>query len=117
MKNFTKIFWSLAVLLLLIANIGWGQLSLSSSGTQYTIDFSTTVSGVNNGAFATTSGSAFTASSPSAGQLNNAGWSFLPTSTGAATFGQTVLAGSSTQTSGGVATSLGIFAYNISSNS
>ena len=47
----------------------FGQLSISSEGTPFTIDFDNSVTGVNNGQFA---GSGFQ-SAPSAGQIDSDG--------------------------------------------
>ncbi len=81
-------------LLLLVAAVclstmAHAQLSLGTLNTNHVIDFSTTVSGVNNGAFSRASGNAIFANPASAGQLNQAGLSLVgdgATAQAAATF-------------------------------
>ncbi len=50
---------------------------LSMTGTPVTVDFSTTVTNVNNGAFNRASGNAISASTPASGQLDADAWSFV----------------------------------------
>lgn len=61
----------------------WAQLELNSSGTTYTIDFESTVSGVANGSF---TGAGFLPA-PGAGQLDSDAWEVLGCSDGDLTFG------------------------------
>jgi len=84
----------LKVLVLLVASFSfdraWGQLSITAKDTPFTIDFTTTVGGVNNGTF---NGSANVAvAAPGAGQLNSNAWHFVDdgaASGSAAVFGGT----------------------------
>ncbi|MCU0436373.1 MAG: T9SS type A sorting domain-containing protein [Raineya sp.] len=84
----------LKVLVVLLASFSfdraWGQLSITAKDTPFTIDFTTTVGGVNNGTF---NGSANVAvAAPGAGQLNSNAWHFVDdgaTSGSAAIFGIT----------------------------
>jgi hypothetical protein len=65
--------------LLLWQGKAWGQLNVNAVNTPFTIDFSTTVTGVNNGAFNPFSAPGGTVSevAPSAGKLNANAWHFI----------------------------------------
>jgi hypothetical protein len=54
----------------LLNGTAWGQLNVNAANTPFVIDFSTTVSGVNNGAFNPgANGGNVTNNTPAAGQL------------------------------------------------
>jgi hypothetical protein len=79
----------LTAILLILVTPGWAQLSLTSTSTAVVVDFSTTLSGVNNGAFNRASGNAIFAATPVAGQLDADAWAVTAdgaTSGAAATF-------------------------------
>ncbi|MBG7610990.1 hypothetical protein IU405_01875, partial [Polaribacter sp. BAL334] len=65
-KNILKI----AICFFLISGFSYGQLSVTTTNTNFTISFDATVSGVNNGQI---NGTGF-ATSPSAGQLDGNAW-------------------------------------------
>lgn len=90
----------------------FGQLSVTALDTDFTIDFESTVSGVNNGTF---TAAGFTAS-PTAGQLDSDGFIVTDFSDGDVTFGGSGLGGDHTRgsSSGGVSTA-GIYAFDIGS--
>lgn len=72
-----------------LTTLAHAQLSLSTLNTNHVINFSSTVSGVNNGALNRASTNAIFATPAGAGQLDNAGFSLLAdgtTSAAAATF-------------------------------
>lgn len=83
------------------------QLSFNATGTQ-TINFSTTVAGVNNGAFAGTGWTAI----PGSGQLDSDAWEFLGWSDGNTTYGGTFTANDYARGTSAVAvTTGGTYAY------
>jgi hypothetical protein len=104
---------SIATLFLVFCclGFGWGQLSITSTGTNFTIDFDNTGSGVNNGTF---DGSGF-APSPAAGQLDSDGWSVTGLSDGDVLFGGAGNSGDFARgsSSGGVSTG-GVYAFEVS---
>src|SRR5690606_5035208 len=61
---------------------GFGQLNITTTNTNYTIDFDNTVSGVNNGTFAGTGWQA----NPIAGRLDSDAWAYTGMSDGDLTF-------------------------------
>jgi len=67
----------------------FGQLSISSLGTSYTIDFDNTVSGINSGQF---TGTGFQ-SSPSSGQIDSDGIIVTGFNDGSLSFGETGTSG------------------------
>lgn len=96
----------------------YSQLSLNATSTAYTVDFSTTLSGVNNGAFSVNSSAQIFASSPSNGQLDADAWdiSYDGASSGStASFPGSQTADFTTLTSAGVSNT-GYGAANISGN-
>jgi hypothetical protein len=78
-----KIF-TIALCLLVFLQVK-AQLTLTNGAPSATIDFSTTIAGVNNGGFA---GSGFSPS-PAVGQLNSNGWAITGFSDGSVAFGGT----------------------------
>ncbi len=90
----------------------YAQLSITASGTPFTIDFDATVTGVNNGQFA---GSGFQ-TSPTSGQLNSNAFSVIGLSDGDLSFGGTGTTGDYArgQSNGGVTTG-GIYAFQVDS--
>jgi hypothetical protein len=105
-----KFYMLLLLFVGLSVSEGWGQLSITSSGNQYTIDFSTTISGVSNGAY---TGNGFQ-SSPSSGQLNSNAWAITGWSDGNLSFGGTQTTASKDFTRGLLNTSTttgGLFSY------
>ncbi len=82
-----RFFLSLAMLMQVAT--AWAQLELNSSGTTYTIDFETTVSGVANGSF---TGAGFLPT-PGTGQLDSDAWEVLECSDGDINFGSTGTSG------------------------
>lgn len=95
-----KIF-TITVCLLVFTQVK-AQLTLTNGAPSATIDFSTTIAGVNNGAFA---GSGFSPS-PTVGQLNSNGWAITGWSDGSVAFGGTGTTGDFARgsTSAGVTT-------------
>lgn len=73
------------LLVLFISAFSWGQVQLSEGTPTQTIDFSSTVTGVSNGAF---TGTGFQAT-PTAGQLDSDAWATTGFSEGTLTFGGT----------------------------
>jgi len=71
--------------ILLFTTISFAQLSIDAAGTNYTINFDQTVSGVNDGQFA---GSGFQPT-PTAGQLDSDAWGSTGMSDGPLNFGET----------------------------
>jgi hypothetical protein len=114
MKKHYLISQLLVSVLLLASVTCWGQLSLTNATPQVTIDFNTTIAGVNNGAYA---GTGFQ-SSPAAGQLDSDAWSVSGWSDGSLPFGGSNTAGDYARgaTGGGVSTA-GFYALtNVPSN-
>ncbi len=105
-KNLIKI---VAFILITCGTVltGFGQLSFTANGTQ-TIDFSTTISGVNNGTF---DGSGFTPT-PAVGQLDSDAFAITGFSDGNLAFGGTQTTGDFARggTTGSITTG-GIYAY------
>lgn len=94
------------------------QLQISATATTYTIDFTNTLSGVNEGEFSTTASSAVLASVPVAGELDADAWSFSTTNGAGttATFPGSIVASATTVAAGGAVSAGGVFALNLSSN-
>jgi len=97
-----KRFLLLIGAVLFVSGTAFGQVSITSSST-ITIDFTTTVSGVNNGTFL---GTGF-ANSPSAGQLDADAWATTGLSDGSKGFGVENTSGDhargeNTNTTGGI---------------
>lgn len=88
-------------------------LQISSTNTDFVIDFESTVSGVNNGTFT----AAGFAPNPTSGQLDSDAWSVTGMSDGLLAFGDTkTSADFSGGTSNGGVTTAGIYAFNTGSN-
>ncbi len=75
MKRITYFF--IAMLLMCSTGQTKAQLSLTAASTTYTIDFQTTIPGVNVDAFSSTITTAFIATPPASGQLDANGWAFV----------------------------------------
>lgn len=91
-----------------ISSFGSAQLSITTTATNFTIDFSTTVAGVNNGV---STGSGF-AGTPAAGELDADGWATSGLSDGAKAFGANNTAGDHARgTSTGGVTTGGIYGF------
>lgn len=101
----------MAVLCLFAPYFLKAQLEISSVGTQFTIDFNTSLSGVNSGAF---QASGLT-SSPTSGQLNSNAWRFTGFSDGDTDFGESHTSGDFSRgtSTGGIGTS-GMYAFEVS---
>ncbi len=99
--------------LVLSNNEAYGQLSITTEGTPFTIDFDGTVSGVNNGQFA---GSGFQPS-PSSGMLDSDAFSTTGLSDGDLGFGGTGTTGDYARgTSTGGETDGGIYGFEVASS-
>ena len=72
-------------ILLCTVYLGFGQINIASTGINYTINFDTTVTGVNNGVF---TGTGFQPN-PAVGQLDSDAWAVTGWSDGSLTFGGT----------------------------
>ena len=101
-----KSFRNLLVLFMMVVGVNgvMGQVSLTSTGSPITIDFSTAVSGVCSTNVASTSSSAMMASTPAAGQLDSDAWAFVTdaaTSGAAASFPGSLTASFTTYTTAG----------------
>ena len=109
MKNLSL---GLILLFLFFSSHSTAQLSISTIGSDYLIDFDNNVSGVNNGQF---TGSGFTPT-PSTGQLNSNAWSVIGFSDGDLSFGGTGTSGDFArgQSVGGVTTG-GIYSFEVNS--
>lgn len=83
--NIKKIYLLLFVAFTFFAQNAWGQASLTNGSPTLTIDFSSTISGVSNGAF---TGAGFK-SPPTSGQLNSNAWAVTGLSFGTLVFGGT----------------------------
>ena len=98
------------ILCLFIVNTAYSQLSISDTNTDFTINFDSTVSGVNNGRI---DGSGLQ-STPSSGQLDSDGWKMLGFSDGDTSFGSTNTSGDyAGGTSGGGTTGGGSYAFQV----
>ena len=105
----------LFVLLLLVSSLGYNsysQLSITSSGTNYVVDFDNTLTGVNNGQY---SGSGFQ-TTPSTGQLDSDAWAVEGMSDGDVNFGGSGTSGDFARGTrpGGVSTG-GFYAFVVAS--
>ncbi|MEO1023284.1 MAG: T9SS type A sorting domain-containing protein [Bacteroidota bacterium] len=100
-------------MVLFLAGMSFGQLSVTSTSTNFTINFDATVSGVNNGVF---NGNGF-APAPSAGQLDSDAWEFSGMSGASLSFGGTATSNDAARgsSSGGVSTG-GFYAFEVSSS-
>ncbi|RLD45341.1 MAG: hypothetical protein DRI88_08710 [Bacteroidetes bacterium] len=103
----------LFVLVLLLSFLGfnsYAQLSITSSGTNYLIDFDNTLTGVNDGQY---SGSGFQPT-PTSGQLDSDAWAATGLSDGPLGFGNTETSGDFArgQYAGGVSTG-GFWAFTV----
>jgi hypothetical protein len=101
-----KTFRNLLVLFVMVVGMNgvMGQVSLTSTGSPITIDFSTAVSGVCSTNVASTGSSAMMASTPAAGQLDSDAWAFVKdaaTSGAAASFPGSLTADFTTYTTAG----------------
>jgi len=104
---------ALALLCTLLSSPSFAQLSITNSSSTYSINFDTTVPGVNNG---TISGNGFT-NNPAAGQLDSDAWSIVGVSDGLLDYGQNRTTGDFARgNSSGSVSSGGIYAFNIGSN-
>ena len=97
-----RLLLAFAIVTMCLAPLLRAQLDISNSATNYLIDFSTTIVGVNNGVF---NGTGFTPT-PSSGQLDSDAWASTGMSEGSLAFGGTgttgdYARGSSFSTSGG----------------
>lgn len=100
--------FAIILVCLSISSLGFAQLSVTATSTDFTIDFSTTVANVNNGAFA---GTGFTGT-PGAGQLDTDAWATSGLSDGAKAFGTNNTAGDHARgTSTGGVTTGGIYGF------
>lgn len=99
-------------LIISLANNVQAQLSVTTEGSPFTIDFDNTVSGVNNGQF---DGTGF-APSPASGQINSDAFSINGLSDGDLDFGDTGTFGDYARgTSTGDETTGGIYAFEVAS--
>jgi hypothetical protein len=80
-----KFYLLLIIAFTFFAQNAWGQASLTNGSPTLTIDFSSTISGVSNGAF---TGAGFK-SPPTSGQLNSNAWAVTGLSFGTLVFGGT----------------------------
>ncbi len=109
MKAF-KVFFAIVFAMMLGVNGVWGQLLLNNSSNSATIDFSSTITGVSNGAF---TGAGFQ-STPTSGQLDSDAWACTGMSDGALVFGGTRTTANSDFTRGSssvAVTTGGFYAY------
>lgn len=90
--------------------MGWAQLSIDAVGVAYTIDFDSTIAGVNNGSF---TGSGFHPE-PSPGQLNSNAWIVVGLTDGDLAFGDSGTTGDFARgTSAGNVGFGGIYGFNM----
>lgn len=90
------------------------ELSATGAGGEITIDFDSTVTGSNNGAF---EGAGFTPGAGTAGQLDSDSWSVLGLSDGDITYGGTGTSGDFARgTSEGGVTNGGIYGFDVSNS-
>ncbi len=111
-RRTTRIF--AGIVLFILVSFTWNakaQLTVSSVGTTYNIDFSTTVTGVNSGSWAGSTVS----TTMSAGRLDRNGWYISTTASGGgvATFGGTGYTGGGA--SSGINNAGNFYAYNTGS--
>jgi Carboxypeptidase regulatory-like domain len=85
----SKFYLAAGLFVALLSFTTYGQLSLTNAANSQTIDFSTTISGVNNGAYA---GAGFQPN-PAAGQLDSDAWAVTGLSDGSLAFGGTATTG------------------------
>lgn len=100
----------LLFLALLLSAFSWGQVQLSEGTPSQTIDFSSTITGVSNGAF---TGTGFQAT-PLAGQLDSDAWAVTGWNNGNLVFGATRTTVNTDYTRGASATAVttgGFYAY------
>lgn len=103
------LFFALIACVVLLHVTAQAQLSVTNNSTQV-IDFSTTVTGVSNGAY---TGAGFQAS-PTAGQLDSDAWAVTGWSDGALAFGGTRITAATDYTRGSTAAAVttgGFYAY------
>lgn len=99
----------LLVVALLCANFSFGQLAVNGTGT-FTIDFNSTLSGVNNGAI---NGSGLNPT-PANGQLNSNAWKVLGMSDGTSHFGGTHTSGNFARGTSVASATGGMYGYQVS---
>jgi len=100
----------IVLILFYVGYFGYGQLSIASTGTNYTINFDATVAGVANGVYV---GSGFQPT-PIAGQLDSDAWAVTGWSDGALTLGGTQITANTDYTRGttnGPVSTGGIYSY------
>ena len=100
----------LLIVALFCSVLGWGQVSLTNGSPSTSIDFSSTVAGVSNGAY---TAAGFQAA-PTAGLLDSDAWAVSGWSDGALAFGGTQTTASTDYTRGATAVATGtggFFAY------
>lgn len=103
---------SFCIYLLVYGAMACAQLALNTSGTTYTIDFESTLSGVSNGVFG---GSGFQPT-PGIGQLDSDAWEVLGCSDGDLTFGNVGTSNDLTRgNSLGGTTAGGIYSFEVAS--
>jgi len=109
MKKFGLLHLILTIIILLPFSLHV-QLSVDATSTDYTIDFDSNVSGVNNGQY---DGSGFDPS-PSVGDLDSDAWATSGMSDGTLNFGGTITSGDHARgTSTGGEITGGFYAFNI----
>ena len=101
---------TILVLCILSITISYSQLSITNNNTSYTIDFESTLSGVNNGSFL---GAGFT-TNPTNGQLDTDAWATTGFSDGSKNFGINNTSGDHARGSnnGGVSTG-GVYGFDV----
>lgn len=100
----------LCFILLLTFRTSFGQLSVNALATTYTIDFATTLAGINNAAY---TAAGFQAA-PAAGQLDSDGWAATGWTDGALAFGGTQTTAATDYTRGATAVAVatsGFYSY------
>lgn len=85
----SKLYLAIVFFVMSLSAATYGQLSLTNANASQTIDFSTTIAGVNNGAY---NGTGFQPA-PAAGQLDSDAWAVTGWSDGSLAFGGTATAG------------------------
>lgn len=97
-----------------LSHDAFGQLGISNTGTSYLIDFSTTITGVNNGAI---NGTGFSPT-PTTGQLDSDAWAATGMDSGTLVYGGTQTTASTDFTRGSTfGTTGGFFGLTVSGNS